>query len=223
MAVPRDELPPATASATTAATCAVAVIVARFREYAVHDGLKRVVNILSALRRRFDHGRADTVGVSFRFADVNSTQRRIDFDDVDLITDDDDRTSGIGFSADLVDPALQVGEGVGDGHIIYDDGGECVAAVEVGERIELLLARRIPNRQLNKTVADLQLLHAEVGADGHGRLTELIINISIEDGGFTNVLVSKKHQLHIYTVHTSNDDVSTSVITSQKSDTNPRY
>ena len=85
---------------------------------------------------------------------------------VDLVAHEDPEDLGRGVLLDLPQPVGAAVEGGLVGDVVDEDEGVGGAVVGLGDRAEPLLARRVPDLQLDLLPVDLHRLDHEVHADG---------------------------------------------------------
>jgi hypothetical protein len=74
-------------------------------------------------------------------------------------------------------------------------------AVEAGEAVKPLLTGRVPDAEVARPAAGLNLLHGEGGTDGGDRFTKCVVEVTVHQARFSNARLPKQHQLEVDGLH----------------------
>ena len=120
------------------------------------------LNILGRFRGRLHENEAVFAGEHLTFvrADLSTSVQ------VTLIPDEHDRHVRVAILFDFLEPAGQVRESVAPRDVIDEQGTGCAAVVRSRDALEGLLARRVPDLQLDVLLLDLDCAGAELDTDG---------------------------------------------------------
>mmetsp|Transcript_36305 Transcript_36305/g.85696 ORF Transcript_36305/g.85696 Transcript_36305/m.85696 type:complete len:230 (+) Transcript_36305:105-794(+) len=97
---------------------------------------------------------------------------------------------------DLVQPGLDMLEGLGVGSVVDDDDAVRAAVVAARDRTETLLARRVPNLQLDRLA--IQLDGADFKVDANGADVALgvrVVGEAQQQAGLAHTRVADQHKL----------------------------
>ena len=140
------------------ATCAC-----RGRHLLVHDYasdvLKHLIHILSILGRCLEKLQSVILSKSLSFESVDDSVRA-----VGLVSNEDLGNVGVRVLVDLLEPVLDVVEGLRVSAIVDQDYPHGAFVVGLSYRAEPLLASRVPNLELHPLIVHVDLLDLEVDA-----------------------------------------------------------
>jgi len=101
----------------------------------------------------------------------------------------------------LGDPVANGLERPAVGHVVHEQDSLRAAEIRGGDRAEALLARRVPDLELDSLAVDLDVLDLEVDADGGDeRGGEGVIGVTEKEASLTDAGVADHEQLALHVV-----------------------
>jgi len=161
------------------------------------DGLESLLDVDGLLGRSLEEGDV-TLGLAPLLKTLGGNDTGVLH--IDLVADDDEREAiGVtrgGLDQELVAPAVEVVESLGDVDIEHEDAAISTTVEGDTKRLETLLTGSIPDLQGHKTVVDHDLLGEEISTDGGTVLVrELLVHVLVHQRSLSHTAVTEDDNL----------------------------